>query len=261
MSLQSSGSSGRKMQDSLNELLKRWWVPLSVAVAVAVVSVGVFGYLSYQHEKKLSDGIALLEELEKKIQEDLFPMINEAQDESEDAEPSEESGDGEDAQPPEEGDGDGEDAPAKLEEEIRIGLQKLIDEHENTYPAFKATFWLGEIEFEKSSWASAFEHYLKVAENAESGYLSALAIAYAAVALEEDGDLEGSIAQHRRLVDMQSSGAGSPGRALFNIGRIYEGLGKIEEAVESYNELLDLDETSPWGSLAQSRLIVLGSGE
>jgi len=109
-------------------------------------------------------------------------------------------------------------------------------------------FQMGENEKARDSW-------VKAASAKKSSYTAALAYFNAAVASEKIDDAEGaanfyksaSEAEDFLLVD----------HALFSLGRVNEGLGKMDEAKAAYQKVIDTHPNGEWANLSKGRLIAL----
>jgi tetratricopeptide (TPR) repeat protein len=110
---------------------------------------------------------------------------------------------------------------------------------------------------DQKNWVAAEEKWLKAAEAAPKSYLAPIAVYNAAVAAEEQGNVESAIAFYSRAAGFGDSFPAAA-RAQFSVGRLEESRNNKDSAVEAYRNLLAKWPNEPvWPNLAQNRLLVL----
>lgn len=125
------------------------------------------------------------------------------------------------------------------------------------YPAARAFLMAGNIYKEKKEWASAEEAWLESAKKGAKTHLAPLAFFNAAVAAEEQGNIEKAIEYYTKCIAF--SDFPSAGHAQFAIGSLKETLNDTEAALEAYRSVLEKwPKDTTWTNLAQSRIIALG---
>lgn len=149
------------------------------------------------------------------------------------------------------------DAKAAAAEKVNAEIEVLISEYKSSFPGQKALFIKGDMASRQEAWADAVSAYGSLADGHPESYLAPVALMHAAIASEEAGDLEGALAFFERVTVDYPENLEEVYRALFNIGRIQEGQGEKELALDSYNRLLDMGASNAWSSLAQTRVIAL----
>jgi len=95
----------------------------------------------------------------------------------------------------------------------------------------------GHIYSGKKDWSKAEEAWLNAAKKGSNTYIGPIALFNAAVAAEEQGKLEEAINLLEQCVSHKFDFPSAP-RAQFNIGRLYEQLGKTDEALTAYRIVL-----------------------
>jgi tetratricopeptide (TPR) repeat protein len=112
---------------------------------------------------------------------------------------------------------------------------------------------------DKKDWAEAGKAWTAAARAAPKSYLAPAALYNAAVAAEEQENIDGAIALYNESLAYGVDFSAGP-RAQFSIGRLEEGRNNKEAALEAYRALVSKwPNEAIWPSLAQSRIIILGS--
>ncbi|MDR1143798.1 MAG: tetratricopeptide repeat protein [Spirochaetaceae bacterium] len=125
------------------------------------------------------------------------------------------------------------------------------------YASAKAYSLAADIYAARGEWALAEEAWAASAERASRIYLAPLSLYSAAVAAEEQGNLDKALEYYTRTLAFSGVFPASQ-RAQFNIGRIYEARNDKEAASEAYRNLIEKSSPdSNWAKLAQSRIIFL----
>ncbi|MDR1108009.1 MAG: tetratricopeptide repeat protein [Spirochaetaceae bacterium] len=144
-----------------------------------------------------------------------------------------------------------EDEVRALEDEL-----KTFASTKGSYAGALAYSLLGNIYGEKKSWAEAGEAWTNAARKSPKTYLASVALFNAAVAAEEQGNIEGAIALYTECTGYADF-SDAP-RAQFSIGRLEESLKNYEAAISSYQGVINNWQNSwDWVNLAQSRIIAL----
>lgn len=113
------------------------------------------------------------------------------------------------------------------------------------------------IYMDQGDWEKAEAAYLDSARKAGKTYLNPLGLYNAAVAAEEQGNLEKALDYYTQSLDF-SGNFPAASRARFNMGRIYETRKDAEAALEAYRTLIEkASPDSNWAKLAQSRIIAI----
>jgi TolA-binding protein len=111
---------------------------------------------------------------------------------------------------------------------------------------------------DEKNWVASEEAWVNAARAAAKTYFAPISLYRAALAAEERGNLSGAVDYYRQVLDQENFPAAP--RAQFAIGRIQEGEGSEEAALESYRTLVSRWPNDPlWASLAQSRILFLES--
>jgi len=139
-------------------------------------------------------------------------------------------------------------------------LMADISEFENKnsgFAAARAYTISANIYMDQKNWKAAEEKWVKAAEAAPKAYLAPIAIYNAAVAAEEQGNIEAAIAHYTKAAGFGDSFS-SAARAQFSVGRLEESRNNRDSAIAAYRNLLaKWPNDQVWPNLAQNRLIVL----
>ena len=134
-------------------------------------------------------------------------------------------------------------------------LKTLGSKYSSSYAGFRANTTIAEIYFQRKMYEDALKFYELAAKAVKNSYIEGVASFNAAACADELGDKEKALAYYERA-SMVENFPLIP-RALFNTGRLYEALSKKEDAILSYNRLLERYPQNEWALLAKSRIIVL----
>jgi len=143
--------------------------------------------------------------------------------------------------------------------ELVVLLEDITEfEKKNSgFPAARAYSINANIYMEQENWALAEEKWLKAAEAAPKSYLAPIAIYNAAVAAEEQENIEAAIAYYARAAGYEGSFPAAA-RAQFSVGRLEEARNNKDSAIAAYRNLLAKWPNDPvWPNLAQNRLLIL----
>ena len=111
----------------------------------------------------------------------------------------------------------------------------------------------------QKNWASAEEAWAKAAQAAGNSYLAPFSVYNAAVAAEEQGNVEAAIDYYTKALNYGDSFP-SAVRAQFSLGRLEESRNNNDAAIDAYRQLLSKWPNDPvWPNLAQSRILVLSN--
>jgi len=120
---------------------------------------------------------------------------------------------------------------------------------------------VGHIYSGKEAWEKAEEAWLNAANKGSNTYLGPIALFNAAVAAEEQGKLDEAVTLLEQCVSHKFDFPSAP-RAQFNIGRLYEQLGKNDEALAAYRVVLTKWPNMPvFQYLAHNQIIKIDSAE
>jgi tetratricopeptide (TPR) repeat protein len=112
---------------------------------------------------------------------------------------------------------------------------------------------------EQKNWALAESAWRSSAQKAGNSYLAPASLFNAAVAAEEQENLEGAIELYAASA-AHVSGFPAAARAQFSVGRLRESQGDTEAALEAYKLIPEKwANESTWINLAQSRIILLSN--
>lgn len=215
-----------RIADALSTGLQKARIPLLVIVAAGVVFIVAYTIYSEVNSKRIEKATALAETL----QTDYSSWQN-ANDSK---------------------------TKTKLEAQIAGEVQKILKDYPRTYAAQRALFVQAGLAFDKKEWKKSENSYEELANRFPSSYLATISLANAAAAAEENGDPKKAIELDKRVLQAKGLAPEIP-RAIFALGRLYEGQGNDKEANTYYNKLVDSYPSSGWTNLARDRIIFLAA--
>ena len=110
---------------------------------------------------------------------------------------------------------------------------------------------------EQERWAEAEKAWAAAARAAPKSYFAPISFFNAAVAAEEQGNIESAIDLYTRVLEYENVFF-IAARAQFSVGRLEEASDNSQAALEAYRSILSKWPHDPlWANLAQSRIIVL----
>jgi len=151
--------------------------------------------------------------------------------------------------------------PLDISQQLELGVLLIdlteFEKNNSGFAAARAYSMSGSINMDQKNWILAEEKWLKAADAAPKSYLAPIAVYNAAVAAEEQDNIESAIAYYSRAAGFGDSFPASA-RAQFSIGRLEESRNNRDSAIEAYRSLLAKWPNEPvWSNLAQNRLLIL----
>ncbi len=134
-------------------------------------------------------------------------------------------------------------------------LQVLAEKRPNGYAGFRANTIIAEIYFGRKSYKEALKFYELAAKADDSHYIAGIACFNVAACADELGDKEKAAKFYEKASQIEEFPL-IP-RALFNLARMKESMGKKDEAISVYNSLLEKYPRNEWALLGKSRIIEL----
>jgi tetratricopeptide (TPR) repeat protein len=149
------------------------------------------------------------------------------------------------------------------ESEQEADVQALLDDLDalasksGGFAGARSYSLIASIHADRKNWAEAEKAWVLAAQKGAKGYLAPVSWFNAAVAAEEAGDVESAIAHYNEAIAFADSFPGAS-KAQFAIGRLEEGRGNREAALEAYRALIEKwPSDTIWINLANSRVIAL----
>jgi tetratricopeptide (TPR) repeat protein len=130
-------------------------------------------------------------------------------------------------------------------------------EGNSAYAGARAYSLLGSIYAEKKDWVQAEKAWTSAARKAPKIYLAPVSLFNAAVAAEEQGNVDQAISLYTESASYLDNFPGAP-RSQFAAARLYEAQRNNEAAIEAYRGIAEKwPSASTWINLAQNRVIIL----
>jgi tetratricopeptide (TPR) repeat protein len=143
--------------------------------------------------------------------------------------------------------------------EIEEKLSLLIDGGKKNYAHQRALFIRATMFFQNEDWDKSIEDFKMLAELFSNSYLAPIALINTAIAFEESGKIDEAIEEYNIVVNNYFSVSPEISNVYFSIGRLFEQKSDKSAALVAYNNLLDNFPDSNWTNLARSRIIYLES--
>lgn len=119
----------------------------------------------------------------------------------------------------------------------------------------RANYLAGEIEVLNGQYGTALNYYETAASKSKKNYLGSVLLYNAAYCCEMTGDLEKAVENYKTASADEDFLLRA--HAQFSVGRIYESMGKTDEAVAAYEELVNRTPNLEWAKIAKSRILAL----
>jgi tetratricopeptide (TPR) repeat protein len=149
------------------------------------------------------------------------------------------------------------------EEEREEDVKALLDDLDalaskaGGFVGARAHSLIANIHADRKNWVEAEAAWVLSAQKGAKGYLGPVSWFNAAVAAEEAGDVESAIAHYNEALAFADSFPAAA-KTQFAIGRLEEGRGNREAAIEAYRTLIERwPSDTIWVNLANSRILVL----
>jgi tetratricopeptide (TPR) repeat protein len=134
---------------------------------------------------------------------------------------------------------------------------KMFAQKYKRFPGSKAWAIIGKIYSDRKDWTTAQDAWLSAAKTGDKSYLGPIALFNAAAAAEEQGNFELAIELLEKCLAHKYEFPAAP-RAQFSVGRLYETLGNLSAASDSYrNVIIKWPDMPVWQDLAHSRIAVI----
>jgi len=136
-------------------------------------------------------------------------------------------------------------------------LKTFVDDTWFGFAHTMGYYLLGNMYYVQKEYGEAGACLVRYADKQPKSSLAPLALLKAGIALEEAGDLKGSVEIYRRLADRYSESIVAD-QIFFNQGRIYRKMNDIVNARASYNRVISSFPESVYAQMAKKRLFMLG---
>lgn len=121
----------------------------------------------------------------------------------------------------------------------------------------RANMLKAEILFQKKDFEQSRSAWDKAASAKKSAYTAPICNYNAAICSENLGDLDSAVTYYLRSLDADEFYLSD--HAYFSLGRVYEAKKEYDNAISAYEKIIEEHVTSPWASLAKSRIISLNA--
>lgn len=135
-------------------------------------------------------------------------------------------------------------------------LNKFV-KNKSGYAGSKAWSMIAQIYSVRKDWQSSHDAWLNAAKTGNKTYLAPISLFNAAVAAEEQGNLNEAIELLEKCISHPFEFPAAP-RAQFAIGRLYEKQDNYTAAIEAYRTVLaNWQDVPVWQHLARSRITAI----
>ena len=217
------------LNQQLSDFLQKNRKPFFIGIiAIAVILAGII-IMSSVNEKILSNALSKVDAFNRKYEE-LKPYI---------------------------GSSDPDAVAKQIDVIILMEEVSKFAEKQSGYAAARAYSISAVIYHDQKNWSLAEEAWAKAAKEAGKTYLAPVSLYNAAVAAEEQGNIESSIDYYKKAMEYGNIFP-QAARAQFSVGRLEESRNNKDEAIAAYRSLLSKWPDDPvWPNLAHNRLLVL----
>lgn len=144
-----------------------------------------------------------------------------------------------------------------METELLSSIDSVIGKYPKTYAAQRCLYIKGLLYWDKKEWENAANAFLSIPDRFPESYLSPISLVNAAASYEENGNAEKAVELYDRILNEYKTAIPDIAKVIFTIGRLEESLGKPDEALKRYTDLVDNYSGNNWTNLARDRIIVL----
>lgn len=119
----------------------------------------------------------------------------------------------------------------------------------------RANFIAAEVAVLESNYSDALNYYSKAASKAGKSYLGPVLTYNTGYCYEMTGDKENAVAAYKEAAANEDFLLRS--HAQLNVGRVYEDMGKVQEAYDAYAEVVNRSPDMEWAKMAKTRMLAL----
>lgn len=146
----------------------------------------------------------------------------------------------------------GKDAPAAGLEEAKKSFKNIVDKYGSTGAGKAALIYYADVCYATKKYDEAIDAYQKALDAFDDPGFKNLILNGLAYSFEGKGDYEKSAAHFEMIVSDKS--AAMIDQALFNLGRVYEKMGKADKGKETFARLVKEFPDSMYFSLASEKI-------
>jgi len=149
---------------------------------------------------------------------------------------------------------------AALKEDLTGLIDSAKSDYAHLYAHLRALDAESQILADEEEWGKAADSFLAIADEFPKSYMASVSLLNASAMMEQNGDAQGALAPLERVVNDYKTVSPDVPEALFSLGRLNEGLGQSDKALEYYGRIGDEYSSSSWNNLAKSRIIAIKAG-
>ncbi len=145
----------------------------------------------------------------------------------------------------------------KKEEELLERIDRAQSQFSGLYAEQRALLVKGHYQYSLEEYQEAAEAYSNLVSRFPKSYLAPVALYNAGTCYDESGKNEQAVESWDRLVQQYRDKTPLMAQTFFSLGRISEEQGQEKKAVEYYQRMEDSYPESDWTKLAKQRILVL----
>jgi TolA-binding protein len=226
----------RTFMHVVNDIIVTHIKLIGIAVLIIIVIVaGVMGWNSYT--QKINERALTLEA-------EALKLFNEVSENAAAADDAAAESDGETA-----------DTPSKSWQDVLAAYQQIRDKYSGTKSAERALYLSASINYTMGNYAEAqrqFSTYLSKYQKGTLRYQAEESLGYI---FEQQGEYQKALDTFQQLEPNVSASRKSA--LMLAIGRNYENLGQAEQAIATYQGIIDSNTSSDWKDMARERMDIL----
>ncbi|MGP1437554.1 MAG: tetratricopeptide repeat protein [Treponema sp.] len=246
---------GMLLSDKVNDFLStNRRIILAFIASVVLLVIVITVYFSFASKKKVDD-LASVERILFDLNKEKEDIEKKQKEELEAKKKNEEQANDEEIKVEEKADESISPEILQKEDTAILELEKLGGTAKG-YASYLAFYNIADMYFVRKDYSKAKDYYLKAYNTLPSNYVAGVLLFNIAVCIEEmKGELTEALEYYKKATEVKDFPI-KP-RAMLNVGRIQEKLEKFDDAIATYNDLLEKYPDNEFALIGKSRAIEL----